>query len=410
MSDLTIRGWFENAVSDLADGAFALLRMTKQRALHVNLRDDSGAELGTVANPINTTGGGGGGGNVNVAQIGGTAQSGANVVDVPNTALRVNVVAGGAGGGAVTQATTPWVDNITQFGSSNVVTGTGIGGAGIPRVTVSSDSFPASQAVSGTIAATQSGGWTSTVTQATGSNLHTVIDSGTVIATQATGTNLHVVVDSAPSTVVSGTVAATQGTSPWVDNLTQVAGTALGATAVVGYGSTPAAVNVPAVNAFITNTPAVTLTSTTITGNVTVQQSVGTNLHTVIDSGTTVVTQATGANLHVVVDTAPTTTVTGTVAVSNTSFNATGTSTPTDATSVPTTAQLIEAFPMMYNGVGFDMQRGDIAHGVKVSDPAMWQLIGLTRQMLMELRGLRLAFSTVSGTFIEDDDLELTVQ
>ena len=51
-------------------------------------------------------------------------------------------------GGSVTQGTSPWVDNITQFGGSNVVTGTGVGGAGIPRVTVSSDSFPTTQAVS----------------------------------------------------------------------------------------------------------------------------------------------------------------------------------------------------------------------------------------------------------------------
>jgi hypothetical protein len=49
---------------------------------------------------------------------------------------------------AVTQSTSPWVDNISQFGGSNVVTGTGVSGAGIPRVTVSSDSFPATQAVS----------------------------------------------------------------------------------------------------------------------------------------------------------------------------------------------------------------------------------------------------------------------
>lgn len=42
-----------------------------------------------------------------------------------------------------------------------------------------------------------------TVTQATGTNLHTVVDSGTITVTQATGTNLHTVVD-------SGTIAATQ--------------------------------------------------------------------------------------------------------------------------------------------------------------------------------------------------------
>jgi len=39
-----------------------------------------------------------------------------------------------------TQGTSPWVSNVTQFGSSSVVTGTGASGAGIPRVTVSNDS------------------------------------------------------------------------------------------------------------------------------------------------------------------------------------------------------------------------------------------------------------------------------
>lgn len=48
----------------------------------------------------------------------------------------------------VQQGTPPWSDNITQFGGTNISTGTGIGGAGIPRVTVSSDSFPATQPVS----------------------------------------------------------------------------------------------------------------------------------------------------------------------------------------------------------------------------------------------------------------------
>src|SRR5208283_5504803 len=56
-------------------------------------------------------------------------------------------------------------------------------------------------------------------------------------------------------------------------DLAAVQGVALGATAVVAYGSTPAAVNVPAVNAFITNTVPVTLASTTITGTVAVTQS-----------------------------------------------------------------------------------------------------------------------------------------
>jgi hypothetical protein len=51
---------------------------------------------------------------------------------------------------AVTQSTSPWVTNISQFGGNNVVTGTGTSGVGIPRVTVSNDS---------NILATQSGTW-----------------------------------------------------------------------------------------------------------------------------------------------------------------------------------------------------------------------------------------------------------
>ena len=53
--------------------------------------------------------------------------------------------------GAVTQASGPWTQNITQFGGNNVVTGTGASGAGIPRVTVANDS---------NVLATQSGTWT----------------------------------------------------------------------------------------------------------------------------------------------------------------------------------------------------------------------------------------------------------
>ena len=82
------------------------------------------------------------------------------------------------GTAAVTQSTSPWVDNITQFGGNNVVTGTGASGVGIPRVTVSNDS---------NILATQSGTWTVTATQATAANLRAQTASESTTAT-ATGT------------------------------------------------------------------------------------------------------------------------------------------------------------------------------------------------------------------------------
>lgn len=79
---------------------------------------------------------------------------------------------------AVTQNTSPWVSNITQFGSSNVVTGIGVSGAGIPRITISNDS---------NILATQSGTWTVTATQATAANLRAQTASEFTTAT-TTGT------------------------------------------------------------------------------------------------------------------------------------------------------------------------------------------------------------------------------
>lgn len=87
-----------------------------------------------------------------------------------------------------------------------------------------------------------------------------------------TGTSANVNVTNFPATQpVSGTVTANQGGAPWSDNLTQVAGVALGATGVVNYGSTPAAVAVPGVNAFVTNTVTITPSGTiTISGTVNV--------------------------------------------------------------------------------------------------------------------------------------------
>lgn len=73
--------------------------------------------------------------------------------------------------------------------------------------------------------------------------VHTIIDSGTTTVTQATGTNLHTVVD-------SGTVAISAGS------------------AVIGH------------------VIADTGSTTAVTGNVTVVQPTGTNLHAVLDSGT----------------------------------------------------------------------------------------------------------------------------
>lgn len=59
-------------------------------------------------------------------------------------------------------------------------------------ISVSGTFFQATQPVSGTVAATQSGSWTTTVSQTTGANLHTIVDSGTITANIGTSGSLAV--------------------------------------------------------------------------------------------------------------------------------------------------------------------------------------------------------------------------
>ncbi len=112
------------------------------------------------------------------------------------------------------------------------------------------DGSAVTQPVSGTLTVnTPPPTTTVTVTQATGTNLHAVLDTtSTTAVTQATGTNLHAVLD-------SGTTTVTQGT-----------GTNLHT--VVDSG---------------------TVSANAGTGTFTVGQSVGTNLHAILDANTGVV-------------------------------------------------------------------------------------------------------------------------
>ena len=98
-------------------------------------------------------------------------------------------------------------------------------------------------------------------------------------------------------TVGNSTLAVTQSTSPWVDSVTTWGGSTLGAAS--NYGTSPGAVLVPGVNAFITNVPAVSQSGTwTVqpgnTANTTAWLVTGTG-------GTFPVTQATAASLNATV-------------------------------------------------------------------------------------------------------------
>lgn len=125
----------------------------------------------------------------------------------------------GSGTDSVTsfQGTSPWVTNISQFGGTNISTGTGASGTGIPRVTVSNDS---------NVLSTQSGTWT--VQQ--GASPTTVANAWPVKLTDGTSTaaikpasTAAVATDTAQVVAISpnNTVGITQSTSPWVSNITQ---------------------------------------------------------------------------------------------------------------------------------------------------------------------------------------------
>jgi hypothetical protein len=168
--------------------------------------------------------------------------------------LPVNIVAGSGGNAAAGAVGSPPPSSADQIGFTSGGNLTGVSAANPLPVTVSD--FPAIQAVDGTV------------------------NVGNFPATQP----------------VSGTVTANQGTSPWVDNLTQVAGTALGATAVTNFGTAPAAAAVPGVNASlfsgntgITNTSGavdVNLKTSSITVNENLLQVASTVLGTPQSFGT----------------------------------------------------------------------------------------------------------------------------
>lgn len=71
---------------------------------------------------------------------GGLRVDGSGVTQPVSLASLPALATGGNVIGAVTQSGAPWSENITQFGGVNISTGTGAGGTGIPRVTVSNDS------------------------------------------------------------------------------------------------------------------------------------------------------------------------------------------------------------------------------------------------------------------------------
>lgn len=106
-----------------------------------------GVATGTVVPVSGTVTANQGGAPWSVTGSGAAGTAATGVVTVQGIASMTPLLVNGSGStqpvsGTVTanQGGAPWAENVTQFGGSAVVTGTGTGGAGIPRVTVSSDS------------------------------------------------------------------------------------------------------------------------------------------------------------------------------------------------------------------------------------------------------------------------------
>lgn len=257
----------------------------------VKLSDGStNTPLGTAGNPLVTTGGGGGGGTVdqgtggvspwvqNLVQVGGSAVSlgqktSANSIPVTMssdqspiaitgsiTATNPSVSTTGAAppasatymGGSVTTSAPTYTTGQMSALSLTISGGLRVDGSGYTQP-VSGTFWQATQPVSmaASVAVTQSGVWSTgrTWTLTSGTDSITIVPSGTQ--------------------TVAGTVTATQGTSPWVDNITQIGGSSL------ALGQTTMSASLPV--AIASNQSALPVSQS---GSWTVTANAGTNLNT----------------------------------------------------------------------------------------------------------------------------------
>jgi hypothetical protein len=271
-------GFFQSTATNnpLVNGQQGMVQLTANRAEFVNLRGSAGAEEGTTSAPLQVTGANGSfpvtqatAANLNATVVGNVAatESGTWTVQPGNTANTTAWLVTGTGGTFPATESGTW--NITNIsGTISLPTGAATaanqaathGTAAPGTAATASDliggvfntSAPAltngQQAsiqmdsagdvkvniVAGTVAATQSGTWTNTVTQATASNLNaTIVGAGAagtpnsgvetvqgvsgmtpVQVSQATAANLNA--------TVTGTVAATES-GAW--NITNITGT-----------------------------------------------------------------------------------------------------------------------------------------------------------------------------------------
>lgn len=197
--------------------------------------------------------------------------------------------------------------NLTQLIGNAVSVGNGVTGTGVLRVAQVSDGTGKLSSVDNITNPVTVVGATATGNAKSGNPVQT----GAVFTTTQ-------------PTVASGSIVESQATTR---------GAHIVAPGVEGFAVTIAA-GAAVIGHVITDTGS----TTAVTGNVTVTQATGTNLHVVLDTtSTTAVTQATGTNLHMVVDSGTITTVSAVTAITNalpTGTNTLGSIKITDGTTV----------------------------------------------------------------------------
>lgn len=342
-SQTPVGGFFQSAPTSnpLGNEQMGAFQVTAYRALMENPRSSNGVELGTLSNPMQ----------VSLTSTGFNATS-LSVVANAGSNLNTSLLALESGGNLanVSSAVTAGVmqENVRQIGSVAVLAGSGAVGAGAQRVAVAQDTSTMAGSAPGT-----AGSPSAQVGSIQGVSGGTAVPvSGSVTATQATGSNLHIVCDSgcSSSTAPADEAPFTAGTTSQtpVGGFFQTTATSnplttgqMGAFQVtanralminprnssgveIGTASAPmqvslanTAVNATSLNAAITGTlPAFTATPTfnlgTLNGAATAANQEVTAAGTTATSAQGVqgvtggvamnVAQATGSNLHIVCD------------------------------------------------------------------------------------------------------------
>src|SRR5271168_2861696 len=195
-----------------------------------------------------------------------------------------------ASGGATSSSATQ-SQNVTLVGTSTVVV-SGTIASNITQVngaTISATNTLFDQITDGTNAMGVMTNFGTTPGAVKALVINSSIFSGTTSISNTGGSLNANITNTVPVTLTSTTV-----TNTVSENLLQLNSVALGSPS--NYGTSPGAVSVMGVNAFITNTVPVTLTSTTITGTVAVTQSTSpwvVSLTSTTITGTVAVTQST---------------------------------------------------------------------------------------------------------------------